>query len=140
MRADLLTVHMEHGLPLLAGLDLGALMGAQDRLAKGDQAAIADVLGALGTAGNLRTIRKLSAVVNATAEELLAAELDPKKLATMEGAAALKPFGETFRDALGFFSAWAASLGSPLGSSETEEGKGTTLAPPMLAGSLSADS
>jgi len=140
MRADLLTVHMEHGLPLLAGLDLGVLMGAQDRLGKGDQAAIADVLGALGNAGSLRTIRKLSAVVNATAEELLAAELDPKKLAAMEGAAALRPFGETFRDALGFFSAWAASLGSLPGSSETEETKGMTPAPALVGVSPSAGS
>ncbi len=138
MRPDLLTVHMEHGLPLLAGLNLGALMGAQGRLAQGDEAAISDVLGALGSAGELRTIRKLSAVVNASAEELLAAELDPKKLVAMEGAAALRPFGETFKDALGFFTAWAGSLGTLPDSSGIVE---TNLVPVQLAdASRSVDS
>jgi len=139
MRPELLTVHMEHGLPLLAGLELGALMGAQDRLAAGDHSAISDVLGALGTAGGLRTMRKLSAVARASAEELLAAELDPKKLAAMEAAAALRPFGETFQDALGFFSEWAASLGAPRVSSETVA-KTQTDAQELAGGSPSADS
>ena len=133
MRADLLTVHFEHGLPLLAGLELGTLMGAQDRLAKGDQSAIGDVLTALGNAGGLRTIRRLSAVVRASADELLAAEMDPKKLAAMESAAALRPFGETFQEALSFFSLWAASLGSPLGSSETVGMIQETAPPPVVA-------
>lgn len=128
---ELLTVHMEHGLPLLSGLDLGVLMGAQDRMAQGDQTAIVDVLKSLGSAGELRTIRKLSAVVRASAEELLAAELDPKKLAILEGSAALRPFGETFQDALGFFGSWAASLGSLRDSSETAA---TTPAPAQPQG------
>lgn len=112
---------MEHGLPLMSGLDLGRIISAQERFEQQDPSAIADALQALGTAGELRTIRKLSAVVNASAEDLLESERNPAKLAEMENAAALRPFAETFADALRFFSEWAASLGAPRASSETQE-------------------
>lgn len=118
---DMLTVHMEHGLPLMSGLDLGLILSAQERFEQHDQSAIMDALQALGKAGGLRTIRKLSAVVNASAEDLLESELAPAKWDEMEKAAALRPFAETFADALRFFSEWAASLGAPRASSESQE-------------------
>lgn len=121
----MLTVHMEHGLPLMADLDLGLILEAKERLAKNDPSAIADVMKALGKAGGMRVIRKLSAVVNASAEELLEAERNPAKLAEVEQAAALKPFGDTFGDAIRFFTEWAASLGVPPASSESQMGQGT---------------
>ena len=134
----MLTVHMEHELPLMANLDLGLILEAQERLAKNDPSAIADVMRALGKAGGMLVIRKLSAVVNASAEELLESERNPKTLEAMETAAALKPFGETFGDAIRFFTEWAASLGAPLASSGSQ--MGATKADAAAGASRSEDS
>lgn len=108
---------MEHGIPLLADFDLGTLMGAQEKLEKNDPAALGEVLEVLASAGKTRAIRRISAVVRATEDQLRQAESDHSVMATLEEEAALRPCGEAFRDALGFFVEWGASFKEGLGSS-----------------------
>lgn len=105
------TAHMEHGLPLVSGLDLDALMGAQ---------VPADLLETLAKAGQMRTIRRLSLVHRATVEDLLESEVNPVKLREMEKAAAFRPYPETFRDALDFFAQLGPSLAALKSSAEPE--------------------
>lgn len=90
----LTTAHMEHGLPLLAEFDIQALLGAGDA---------ATVLEVLAKAGASRSVRRLAAVHRATVEELLEAEVNPKKALEMEAAVARLTFSEAFQDALRFF-------------------------------------
>lgn len=104
------TRRIEHGLPLLADFDLGALMGARS----GPEANLGGIMETMARAGKTRVIRRLSAVVNATEDQLRQAEADPKVLAALEDAAGDKPFAETFQDAVSFFVEWGNSLaGTP---------------------------
>lgn len=106
----LTTRRMEHGTPLLADFDLGALMGAQERFQAQDESAIADFIRVLSTAGKTQAIRKLSAVVHATEDQLRQSEADPKVMPALEEEAALRPFAESFKDAVDFFGQWGASF------------------------------
>lgn len=105
------TAHMEHGLPLLSGMDLGALMGAQDPSA---------LLEVLGKAGGDRVIRRLGLVQRATVADLLEMESSPKKAAEMEADAAGRPYAENFADALRFFGELGSSLAALTSSDPAE--------------------
>lgn len=103
------TAHFEHGLPLLAQLDMGRLFAAYSKLEsdKSDLSAITDLVSTVGGAAEARVLRKLSAVQRATFEQLIAAEDDPKILKDLETEAAGRGFTESIQDAADFF----ASLG-----------------------------
>ena len=103
------TAHFEHGLPLLASLDLGRLFDAYAKLEanKEDMSAIKELIGTITVAAELKTLRKLSAVYRATADELFDSESDAAILVALEKAAAARPFTDSIQDAMAFF----ASLG-----------------------------
>ena len=113
----LTTRRMEHGIPLLADFDLGTLMGAQEKLQQNDVAALGEVLKVLASAGKTKAIRRISAVVHATEEQLRLAESDPTVMPALEEESALRSCGEAFKDAVGFFAEWGASFTGGLGSS-----------------------
>ena len=146
---NLTTAHLEHGLAILADLDGASVSEALAKLGpvvtSGTAVPLADLLGialpflrAAGSAGRGRILRRLSAVARATVDELLDAEADPKKLAAMERAAALRPYEETFQDAIGFFSAFGLTLPSTPCFSEVITA-GAPSAAPVAEGSPSAD-
>jgi|GEM_PF-4819494 len=118
---SLTTRRMEHGTPLLQDFDLGALIGAQAGLARKDFSAIATFIAVLSKAGQTKTIRRLSAIVRATEEQLRLAEGDPGVMAFLEEEAALRPFAESFKDAVGFFTEWGSSFGIAPVSSDHEK-------------------
>ena len=101
----LTTRRMELGSPLLVEFDLGALVGAQEGPAK--QAAF---LEALSKAGKARAIRRLSVVARATEDQLRQAEADTKVMAALEEEAAMRPFSESYKDAVDFFGQWGRSF------------------------------
>ena len=115
------TRRFELGLPLFAGLDLGQIIGAQVRLAKGDFAGLSGMVETLGKAGQLRVIRKLAAIWTASEIEVRQAEARPEVMAELEERAAEKPFTQTFQDAMAFQSALWDTLGVSPASSETME-------------------
>lgn len=118
---SLSTAHFEHGLSILGELDGPAVSEALAKLgpvvASGDAVPLSALLGmalpflrAAGSAGRGRLLRRLSAVVRASVDELLDAEGDPKKMAALERAAALRSYEETFQDAMDFFSQLGLSM------------------------------
>ena len=131
----LTTRRMEHGAPLLTGFDLGALMGAREKLAAQDPTGISEFIRILSTSGKTRTVRRLSAIMRATDEQLRQAEDDPAVMAPLEEDAAQRPYAESFKDATDFFSEWGSSFEiAPASSAPTA--KKNRKAPP--AASLSA--
>jgi len=152
MNRILSTAQIEHGWPILAELtQLEALIAAffevRDGLAapamaatgapmspEGMSKAIAaspdmlrlllPLLRAVKQLGEARVLRKISAVVRATDDQLLEAEGSPEKWKELLAEAARRPYLETVMDLIGFFSRLGLSqLASPeslLG--ETEEG------------------
>lgn len=121
----LTTRRMEHGTPLLADFDLGALMGAQERFQKKDASGISEFIQVLVKAGKAQAIRKLSAVVRATEEQLRQAEADPKVMDALEEEAATRPFAESFQDAVAFFGQWGSSFEIAPASSSPAKSKPT---------------
>lgn len=117
------TRRMEHGTPHLANFDLGALMGAQEGFQKKDDAAVAMFIKTLGDAGSARCVRKLSAIVHATDDQLRQAESDPAILEALEEEAANRPYAESFQDAVGFFIEWGASFKQGPSSSDPAKSK-----------------
>lgn len=132
------TRRMEHGAPLLVGFDLGALLGAREKLLAKDPSAITDFIRILSASGEARTVRRLSALVRATDDQLRQAESDPKVMAPLEEEAAQRPFAESFQDAMGFFVEWGSSFELAPGSSSPESPATDPLA--ILAASPSAAS
>lgn len=132
------TRRMEHGAPLLVGFDLGALLGAREKLVAKDPSAITDFIRILSASGEARTVRRLSALVRATDDQLRQAEADPKVMEPLEEEAAQRPFAESFQDAMGFFVEWGDSFVI----APTSSGPGTqeTEPPATPAASPSADS
>lgn len=122
------TRRFELGLPLLSGLDMGALMSAHDRLKKGEPQGLTDFISALGTIGETHVMRRLATIQLASDEDLSKIEVDKKFRAKLEEAQAQAPFGESARAAFGFFGGLMASLGVSLPSSAedpTEEDQTT---------------
>ncbi len=120
MATDLIlsNAHLEHALPLMAELDLPRCFEAFERLQKHkDPSALSDLILAVGSVGQSRLIRRLGAVVFATADELLEAEEDPSMQRALELRAAQKPFLETFKTVMTFFPASGASPSAFPGSS-----------------------
>lgn len=108
------TRRIEHGMPLLVDFDLGALVGAHEKFQSGDPSGMTELAQVMAHAGKSRVARKLSAVVRATEDQLRDAEMGAGVMAALEEEAAMRPYTESFKDALGFFSAWGQSLkGSP---------------------------
>lgn len=132
------TRRMEHGTPLLANFDLGAIIGAQEAVQNGDKAAVAEFIRVLSVAGKARSIRAISAVARASTDQLREAEANPAVMAILEEAAAERPFLECFKDAIGFFGDWAGSFKEDQDSSDPA--KVTTALPESQAASPSADS
>jgi hypothetical protein len=127
MNLILSNAHLEHALPLMAELDLPRCFEAFERLQKQkDPAALSDLITAVGSVGQSRLIRRLGAVVFATAEELLAAEEDPAAQKALELRAAQKPFMETFKTVMAFFPASGASPTASPGSFAPEKVKAPT--------------
>lgn len=144
---SLSTAHFEHGLSILGELDGPAVSEALAKLgpvvASGEAVPLSALLGmalpflrAAGSAGRGRLLRRLSAVVRASVDELMEAEGDPKKMAALERAAAVRPYGETLQDALDFFSEFGLSMPPTPGFLGMGEGPEVT-APPE--GSPSGD-
>lgn len=98
------SAHFEHGLPLVAQLDLDAFFGASEA---GDGRAL---LLSLDGIASKRLVRKIAAVSRATVAELLASELDPGVMTGLEAKAAELPFAENFQETLGFFGKLGPSL------------------------------
>ena len=114
---SLSTRRFELGLPLFAGLDLGLILQSQEKIAKQEFEGLTSFIKTLGETGQLRTIRKLSAIWTATEIELEMAENDPKIMKSLEDNAAKKMFSETFNDAMTFVGSLWEQLGLHLGSS-----------------------
>ena len=135
------TRRYELGMPLFAGLDLGALVASQLRLQRGEPEGLGDLARTLAGMGDTRSIRRLAALWTATEEELKKAEMDAPFRESLEDAAALRPFGESVKAAFDFFGGLMALLGASLVSSDpaktTEE---TPASPVSPEGSLSGDS
>jgi hypothetical protein len=104
------TRRAEMGLPILATLDLGLLLEAQGQLERGDFRGVNSFLATLGAAGKIQAIRKLATIATATDDELKAAEEDPQALAQLEERGSAIPYGEAFKEAVGFFTALLSSL------------------------------
>lgn len=119
----LTTRRMEHGTPHLVNFDLGTLMGAQEAFQKKDDAAVATFIKVLGDAGAARCVRKLSAIVRATEDQLRQAEGNPAILEALEEEAANRPYAESFKDAVGFFIEWGASFKQGPSSSQPAKSK-----------------
>lgn len=117
------TAHFENAAPALAEMDLGLLLEVQARLSAGDASAISDFLLTLAKGGKTHAFRKLAAIASASLEDLLAAEMDPAKMRELELAAAQRPFLDTVREAMGFFTALVpTSSDSPASSPSAGEG------------------
>jgi hypothetical protein len=106
----LTTRRAEMGLPILATLDLALLLEAQGQLERGDFHGVNNFLATLGAAGKIQAIRKLAIIATATDEQLKAAEEDPQSLAQLEERGSAMPYGEAFKEAVGFFTALLSSL------------------------------
>ena len=120
----LTTRRMEHGTPLLVDFDLGALVGAQEGFKKQDPEAVTHFIKVLSMAGKAQAIRRLSAMARATEDQLRLAEGDPTVLAGLEEEAAGRPFAESFKDAIGFFTEWGSSFGiAPVSSGQGKVSK-----------------
>jgi len=104
------TIRMEHGMPLLKDLDLGAFLGAQVKLQGGDVSALSELVKSLADAGQTRVFRKLAAVLAADDATLLAAESTPAIMDPLITAAALQPFSVSFQAVIGFFTEWGISV------------------------------
>lgn len=118
------TRRMEHGTPLLADFDLGALLRAQVGFQKQEDEAVRTFMRILGDAGKARAVRRLSAVARATDDQLREAEANPAVLAALEEEAAARPYAETFQDAVGFFIEWGTSFKTDPNSSPQGKAKG----------------
>jgi hypothetical protein len=161
MMRPISTIQLEHGLPILAELDLEPLLAAFASLDKlpigedgqfrlrevsfkpGDLAGFLPILKTLGKAGQGRLLRRLAAVAKATDDELLEAEADPAKLKALEAATARAGFQDSLVEVFGFFARAGLSASPSPGSSEGQaEQTGDTggQAEPQAAGSPSGDS
>jgi len=114
------TAHFENAAPVLGDLDLGRLLLAKERMAKGDTGAVTDLLVSLAAGGKAKVFRKLAAIAGASLDDILAAEADPSKFLAMETATARRPFLEVFQEALGFIAALVPMSTEPPASSEGE--------------------
>lgn len=113
------TRRFEMGLPLFAGLDLGALLDAQAQIQRGEFSGLSKIVATLGSTGQLLTIRKLATIYTATDLELYRSETDPTVILKLEEATAERPFRDTFADAMDFQGALWNALGiSPISSEE----------------------
>jgi hypothetical protein len=122
------TRRFEMGMPHLADLDLGAIFSAQARLEKGEMEGLTGLLRAFSGMGETRVVRRLAAIWGATDLELKQAEVQPQVLAELEERQALRPYGDSLKDAMGFFSGLMTSLGASLVSSPLT---GTTTTTPQ---------
>lgn len=134
----LTTAHFEHAAPIMAELDLETLLGAQVRLEAGDDKVLKDLMSSLATNAKSRTFRRLVAVVSASVEQLLEAELDAAKMTPLEADAARLPFKEAVQRVFGFFSELAPGAGAIQGFFGTPETQDSLAVTPV--GSPSADS
>ena len=131
------TAHFEHGLPLLAGLDLAVLIPAFQRLQEGDEAATGDLFRALASAAEARLLRRLAAVTRATTDQLLDAEASPQVLRELERQAASDPYEVTLQEAGDFF---VALLGSSMGTPGSSRPEGVSSQPPGGAAAAASPS
>jgi hypothetical protein len=148
---NLVTAHFENATPILADLDLALLLAARDRMNGTDTAAasalevartsgdpvaiqaaetrvaqdkaegLKDFMGVLAVGGKIKAFRKLAAIAGASADDLLEAETNPAKMTELYRAAAVRPFLETLRESLVFFSALVPTRPGTPDSSNTEE-------------------
>lgn len=119
------TAHFEHGLPILADLDLGALASGFQAAQAGDLNALQGVLQAFGKVGQLKLLRRLVAVSRATVPQLLEAETQEDGLADLEAAVAAVPFKDALTEAMGFFEQLGFSLSPTVPSSKPEDAPAT---------------
>jgi hypothetical protein len=144
------TRRFELGLPLFQGLDLAAIQEAENAMvaettkakAEGrapnpDPKSFMALLGALAKAADGRTIRRLSAIWNATEDQLKEAESNPEAMAALEEAAAKRPYSSCLKDSLDFFSGVGISWGASQGSSKPQTQEASPEAPPVGAGDAS---
>ncbi len=110
--AELSTRQLEHGLALLVGLDLGSLLRTlfSDTDSEPTAADIQALIPVVGGLGERRILRKLAAIMAASAEELRTAEQDPACLLALEEAAALQPWSKSMDQARVFFTGLGLSL------------------------------
>ncbi len=127
------TRRMEHGAPLLVDFDLGALLGAREKFMAQDPSGITDFIRILSASGKAHTVRRLSALVRATDEQLRQAEADPAAMDALEEEAAQRPFSESYQDAMGFFVEWGSSFGLAPSSSSPESPATEPLATPAAS-------
>ena len=106
----------ELGLPLLGGLDLGTIMKAQSELVKGNIAGLASFIEAMGKSGEIKALRKISAIWTASDIELEMAERDLHAMEALEERAASRPFLAAFQSALDFQLALFDALGVQISS------------------------
>lgn len=118
------TAHFEHGLPLLAKLDLPKLLEAYNRLqaAGQDLEAVSSLVAVIGGGAEARILSKLSAVQRATSKQLFDSEGDPKILKELEREASDRPFTECLADAAAFFVSLGLSVPATPSSSVVEDG------------------
>jgi len=135
-------IHFEHALPALAELGLEHLVplfvgGGQVAL---DSDVVKKVLDSLSGASKTRAIRRLVMVSRASAQDLLAMEVDTKKESEALNAAALCSPEEAKAAVLGFFSQLGISLDVSPASSETGATETETPQDKKAGSSPSADS
>lgn len=156
MTTILSTAQIEHGFPILAELDLTKLFDAflilkanlpegvldskeEGKILKAVAGSpelirlVLPLLQTMGEIGTARILRRVSAVVRASDEDLLAAERSPSKLAELEAEAAKRSFLESGMDLIAFFArlglSTTVSLPSLEGEEETEQGTSETEEP-----------
>jgi hypothetical protein len=110
----------EMALPEFSGLNLAEIEQAGKTLEAGDAEGFNLFIQSFSKAATLHTIRKISALWNATEIELRTAEVDPKVMQELVDRQSEKPFSETFRDTTDFLKALFASFALAQNSSGLE--------------------